>query len=62
MFGVPTELRRPASLDRVHHLLLRGWDGMGTAVGFPIKAEDIGTFPRWGTELAPLGNQWHAVA
>src|SRR4029434_3581859 len=55
VFGVPPELRRSAGLDSVHHLLLRGRHGVGTAVGLPIEAEDIGDFPRGGTGLAHLG-------
>jgi hypothetical protein len=46
VFRVPTELRCPAGLKSVHHLLLRGWYGMRTAVGLAIKAKDIGDFPR----------------
>ena len=61
MFGVPTE-RRPAGLDSAHHLLLRGRHGMGTAVGLPIEAEDIGDFPRWGTGLAHLCLSGQSVA
>jgi hypothetical protein len=47
-FGVPAELRRPAGLESVHHLLRRGRDGMRTAVALPIEAEDLGDFPPWG--------------
>src|SRR5262249_25604143 len=46
VFSVPTELRCPAGLNSVHHLLLRGWYGMRMAVGLAIKAKDIGDFPR----------------
>ena len=66
VFGVPTELRRPAGLEIVHHLLMRGRYGMGTAVRRTIEAEDIGDFPRWGAGLAQgcrtLGSRWHAAA
>jgi hypothetical protein len=58
VFSVPTELHRPAGLDIVHHLLMRGWDGMGTAVCLPIEAEDIGDFPRWGTALVQCCRTW----
>src|SRR5262245_34124182 len=58
VFSVATELRRPADLDSVHHLLLRGRYGMGTAVGRPIEAEDIGDFPRWSTGLAHGWRTW----
>jgi hypothetical protein len=45
VFGVPAELRRPAGLDVVHHVLLYGWYGMVTTVRLPVQAEDIGDFP-----------------
>ena len=46
VFGVPTELRRSAGLDRVPHLLRHGRHGVGTAGGLPREAEDIGACPR----------------
>jgi hypothetical protein len=58
VFGVPPELRRPAGLDSVHHLLMRGWDGMGTAGGRTVEAEDLGDFPRWGAGRAQGCRLW----
>src|SRR4029453_11999082 len=58
VFGVPTELRRPAGRDVAHHLLLRGRHGMVTAVRLTVEAKDIGDFPRWGAGLAPFGLPW----
>ena len=58
VFGVPTELRRPAGFDVVQHLLLHGRYGMMTAVRLPVEAQDIGDFPRWGAGLAPYGLLW----
>jgi hypothetical protein len=58
VFGGPTELRRPVGLDIVHHLLMRGQYGMGTAVCRTIEAEDIGDFPRWGAGLAHCCPTW----
>jgi hypothetical protein len=60
-FGVPAELRRPAGLESVHHLLRRGRDGMRTAVALPIEAEDLGDFPPWGAGLAQGCRPWAVV-
>ena len=53
VFGVPAELRGSAGFDVVHHLLLRGWYDMVTAVRFPIEAKDIGDLPRWSAGHTP---------
>jgi len=58
VFGVPTELRRPAGLAIVHHFLMRGRYGMGTAGGRPLEAEDIGDFPRGTAGLTHVGPTW----
>ena len=62
MFSVPTEPRRSAGLDSVHHLLLRGRHGVGTAVGLPLEAEDIGDFPRGALGWPPSVSRGQAVA
>ena len=56
--GVPAELRRPADLDGVQHVLLQGCDGMVTTVGLPVQADESGDFPRWSAGRMPGWRTW----